>query len=587
MQVRSSLVYTDEVTEEELASHVDRVRRQGEDDARIEVKAAAGGLPRSVWESVSAFANTAGGLIVLGLDEDAGFVPAPKFDAKRIQAALLAGLDDAPGARPKVAPLPTYKIERAEVDGAPVVLVEIDPLSADERKPAPCFVTAQGLERGSYKRVGDADKHLTTYEVFLLRSRNVRQQVDHAPVLGRTLKDLDPDLVSHTISRVRASSSRAFAGLDAEGKGYTSAALQRINVLSAEGDATLAGYLTLGLYPQQEFPQLTIDVAVHPHTSKSKDPTVRFLDRRNCDGPLPHAIAEAVQAVMRNLKVRHVVEGSRGVDIPEIPEEVLREAIANAVMHRDYSDFVLGEQVAVDVYPDRVEVTNPGGFWGGKTKENVGDGKSASRNESLVRILRDVPMPDGRSTVCEDNGTGVPLMVHAMRKHGLPAPDYSASTIDHVVVRLDRFGLFDPETKAWLSSLPEHDSSGHEQEAALALARRSGAVCVNDLRANLGLDSDVCRAVLADLVADGLLVGVNDGPYVLADHRKTAAATAAEWEVLAVLTTSEPRTIREISDSTGKSLNALRLILRELVDRGLVVATAPPQSRNRKYLLAG
>ncbi|WP_234042805.1 ATP-binding protein [Actinomyces weissii] len=350
---------------------------------------------------------------------------------------------------------------------------------------------------------------------------------------------------------------------------------------------SLAGYLTLGLYPQQEFPQLTIDVAVHPHTSKSKDPTVRFLDRKNCDGPLPQAIAEAVQVVMRNLKVRHVVEGSRGADVPEIPEEVLREAIANAVMHRDYSEFVLGEQVAVDVYPDRVEVTNPGGFWGGKTKDNVGDGRSASRNEALVRILRDVPMPDGHSTVCEDNGTGVPLMVHAMRTHGLPAPDYSASTIDHVVVRLDRFGLLDPETKAWLSSLPQHDSAGREQEAALALARRSGAVCVNDLRTNLGLDSDVCRAVLADLVADGLLVGMNDGPYVLVDQRRTAAATAAEWEVLAALTTSEPRTIREISDSTGKSLNALRLILRELVDRGLVVATAPPQSRNRKYLLAG
>lgn len=348
----------------------------------------------------------------------------------------------------------------------------------------------------------------------------------------------------------------------------------------------MAGLLTLGLYPQQEFPHLVIDVAVHPGTEKSLDPTVRFLDRQLCDGPLPHAIDDAVRAVLRNLRTRRVVEGSGGTDVPEIPAEVLREAITNAVMHRDYSAYARGQQVAVDIHPDRVEVKSPGGFWGDRTKENVAEGYSTSRNESLVQLLRVVPMPDGHSTVAENQGSGVPLMVASMRQHGLPTPDYSATSIDHVVVKLARFGLIDLGTKAWLDGLPESDRRDRKQEVALALARSNGQVSVADLRNNLGLDSDDCRGVLAQLLADELLVGMNDGPYVLDEPRTPVSATGARWEILAALDSEEEMSIAQIAEATGKTREALRPRLRELVDQGLIIATAPPQSRNRKYLLA-
>lgn len=68
------------------------------------------------------------------------------------------------------------------------------------------------------------------------------------------------------------------------------------------------------------------------------------------------------------------------VDEPEIPEIVLREAISNAVMHRDYSAAARGMQVHVDVYPDRVEVINPGGLWRGLTVEQLYEARSESRN---------------------------------------------------------------------------------------------------------------------------------------------------------------------------------------------------------------
>ncbi|WP_240611288.1 ATP-binding protein [Actinobaculum sp. 313] len=571
------------MTDEELRDHVARIRRLGADDARVEAKAAVRDIPKGIWESVSAFANTEGGLIILGLDESQSFAPANGFNAARIENALIAGLDNAERANPKVLPVPQYQVDRAEIDGAQVVWARIEPLSATPDRPAPCHVVAQGLERGSYKRVGDADKHLTTYEVHLLRTRHVNDHADRTPVDGHTFNDLDPDLVSRTIERVQASGSRALAGVAPDDH---VSALQRLNALTDDGTPTLAGYLALGIYPQQEYPQLTIDVAVHPGIAKSQDPTVRFLDRRNCDGPLPQAIDDAVHTVVRNLRTRRIVEGTRGTDVPEIPEDVLREAIANAAMHRDYSHFVTGQQVAVNVYADRVEVINPGGFWGDRTKENVTDGHSASRNGDLARLLTVVPMPGNRSTVCENQGSGVIRMVNEMRAHGLPTPDYSASTIDHVVVRLDRFGLMDPETEEWLRTLPGHSDFSRDHDAALALARRNGSVSVVDLRDNLGLDSDDCRSVFAQLVADGLLIGMNDGPYTLADQSRNVEATGTQLAVLAVLSEDEALSIRDIAKATGKTLTALRPVLRELVESGLVVATAPPTSRSRKYLLA-
>lgn len=496
--------YSESMSDGVLADHVARIRRQGEDDALVEVKAAGRGLPKSVWESVSAFANTEGGLIVLGLDEASGFAPATGFDARRVREGLATGLDDAAGAQAKVSPIPPHTIRRDEVDGASVVVLEVGSLREVQGAQMPCYVIAQGVERGSYKRVGDADKHLTPYEVYLLTSRHRTERIDREPVSGRSIDDLDSVLADRLISRLRRQ-SRALTGI---AEGDLTGALARVNVLSADGEPTLAGYLALGVYPQQEFPQLTIDVTVHPAERKSQDPAVRFVDRRVCDGPIPQAIDDAVHTVLRNLRAQRVVSGTQGSDVSELPEEVLREAIANAVMHRDYSSYVRGQQVAVDVYPDRVEVTSPGGFWGDRTKENVAEGRSASRNEDLVRLLTVVPMPDGESTVCENQGSGVPLMISRMRERGLPDPDYSASTIDHVVLRLDR-----------------------------------------------------------------------SAPVVV-------GGTGAEEEILSVLGIDHALTVRQIAEATGRSIGALRPLLRDLVERGLIVPTAPPQSRKRAYLLA-
>ncbi|WP_226839119.1 ATP-binding protein [Bifidobacterium subtile] len=109
---------------------------------------------------------------------------------------------------------------------------------------------------------------------------------------------------------------------------------------------------------------------------KSGAGMVRFLDRVLCDGNMPEAIEQAVEATAKNLRTPTLVSGAGAKTDTEIPREVLREVIANAVIHREYGDFFLGESVSVDIYPDRVEVSSPGGLWGGVTPDTIGNGES-------------------------------------------------------------------------------------------------------------------------------------------------------------------------------------------------------------------
>lgn len=560
----------------DLAARVKRLRTLGSDDATTEAKSAVGKLPKRVWEAVSAFANTNGGLVLLGLDEGSEFRLAAGFDPQPILDALSDGLNVAVGHRTKVTPVPPTDVEQIEFEGGVVVALTVRPLVA---VPAPCFVTDQGLENGSYRRWDDQNIHLTSYEIYLLRHRHELLGTDREAVSSARISDLDSDLIERMVARLRSQGSRALTSAT-----DTISQLRRLNVVDSAGVPTLAGLLSVGTYPQQFFPQLFIDVAVHPGTVKGIQPeALRFMDRQVCEGPIPVAVEQAVRAVARNLRTARVVEGARGTDVLEIPEEVLREAIVNAVTHRDYSSQVLGQQVAVDVFPDRVEVISPGGFWGSVSRENVAQGRSCSRNDSLAKLLTRVPLYDSDAMVCENQGSGVPRMIGAMRSRGLPIPAFE-STVDQVKVVLHRFGLLTPETREWLGTVTKSERLTPRQEIALVLARTQGEVTPQDLRHQAAVDSDDARTDLERLAELGLLIEGRIDTYELPVGPELAGLTPVRREVLAALSTDVPKNIQELSVITRRSPNSLRPVLRDLVAGGAATATAPPTSRNRAYL---
>lgn len=163
---------------------------------------------------------------------------------------------------------------------------------------------------------------------------------------------------------------------------------------------SLAGLLTAGRYPQQFFPQLMVSLAVYPHRDPGRPGPggLRFVDSATLGGPVPDMVAEAIQAVRRNIRVASRITGPGREDRWEVEPEVIREAIVNALMHRDYSPQARGTQVQIEVYPDRMTVTSPGGCSGTCGWRHLA---RAGRPRRVMRALRRycrkpvIPSPGG------------------------------------------------------------------------------------------------------------------------------------------------------------------------------------------------
>ncbi|BAU94278.1 transcriptional regulator [Corynebacterium suranareeae] len=559
----------------ELEEHLDRLRKNRKDDKTIEVKSwsssPSGEESKSFWESLSAFANTNGGYILLGLSEP-DFTPVEGFDSQMSIQFIRAGLNPQDRDGQKVEPVPHHEIKEITVDGAKVVVISVSPLDVN----GPCYYLPAGINNGSFKRVGDEDRKLSNLEIYELQNRFVQTKIDRNPVPDSSIDDLNNQLVTLFKQRLIETGSRSI--------GTDDNWLLRKNITASNGELTVAGLLALGSYPQQFFPGVFIDVAVHPGLHKSPIGTsTRFEDRKICEGNLLEMVQEAMAAIKRNLRVRRVIEGLSGKDVLEIPEEVLREALANAVLHRDYSELAQNEAIHVDIYKDRVEITSPGGLPNGKRPESIMDGYSEPRNRVLSRILMDIPWThEVQGVLAESNGRGVPRMFNLMREAGLPVPNFKID-ISSVTVELSRHGLLDTQTNEWLVEKLGPNFS-NPQGIALVLAKELGAVTPRDLRNQTGHDSEDMQNLLDDLVDRQILHQSSKNQYHLASP--AVSVSPSEQAVLDAINGSTPVTIREIATITGKTTASLRPLLRSLVDAGLVIATAPPSSRNRAYLKA-
>lgn len=579
---------------EQLRATVARLRAAGTDDAWVEVKRSGPKLSSDVWETVSAFANTAGGTIILGLSEVDGFAPAKVFDLQANLDAFVMGVGDGGIDNCKLENPPRYTLERHEFEGKSLLVIDI---AENEIGSKPCFIRKLGMVSGSYKRVDDKDLRLSPTELYEMQNILKPSIDDREVVPGATPDDLNDDVVDQIIAMARMLNSKAVRGTSDR-----ASIMRRLNITDGGDGVLMAGLLVAGDYPQMFFPKLVVDVATYPDTAKSAPGKPRFIDRRICEGSLSEVMADAMAAIERNLRTYSIVDGVGRHDEQEIPRDVLREAVANALVHREYNAAFTGQVVSVEIYPDRVVIKSPGGLWGGKTIDNLADGDSICRNATLMKLMRFVSLPGEVGSPAEGNGTGIELMLREMASKSLPAPEFEAG-IDSFSVTLGRHGTEIAEFQSWLAHIGCAELPQIER-ATLLTVKRSGPKTVRELHEQLSCDSDDVRAALVNLVQRGLLCLDKDGSYALfkgdlrshlpgVNHAGVAVAEnivnnsdgSPRQVLIELLGRHDSLSAREMSAMTGRQISNIRYHLNRLIADGVVEPTAEATSVHRRYVL--
>ena len=235
------------MTENKIESIITRLRKQGRDDGSCEVKECAQGLSKDIWETVSAFANTEGGLILLGLSEKNGFIPVDDFDLYKTRDQFISGIGDG-GCEGHLTSPPHYTIDHQEIEGAQILVIEVDELDSSNK---PCYITKRGVPGGSYKRVDDADILLSANEIFSLFNACVNTDADRVPVPRASLADLDEKHYKQAFAKAEQITPRALYGAkDVVTK------LQRLNYIDGEqnkGRAPVGGVLSTAVLSQASY----------------------------------------------------------------------------------------------------------------------------------------------------------------------------------------------------------------------------------------------------------------------------------------------------------------------------------------------
>ena len=472
---------------EELEHLVSEVQRRQTELGDVEVKSARAGTPKRLYEALSAFANrTGGGVILFGLDESADFGVIGVGNAHQLQADIgdLASSEMEPALRPE------FTVE--DIDGKTVVAVEVAEVPMEQR---PCYYKTAGLQKGAYIRVGNTNRQMTDYEIFGYVSARAQPTFDEEPVAQAVIGDLDETAIDAYQERLKQARPKAdFL------RGPRDKALSRLGIVQdVEGTLrpTMAGLLTFGKYPQQFLPQLVITfLQFYGTTETEKTPRgERFLDNRKFEGPIPDMVTDTVNHVLASIRKSSLIEGLFRRDVPEYPEEAVREVVLNAVAHRDYSPYVRGSYVQVRLFADRLEVQSPGGLYGNVTEENLEE-ESSTRNSVLMRLMEDLHLVENR-------GSGIRAMLEAMRRANLEPPRFEDKRSSFWVT-FRNHTLMSPEAITWLNQfadLPLND----RQRLALVYLRFNDQITNSDYQRLNQVDALSAGRELRGLVQAGLV----------------------------------------------------------------------------------
>ena len=314
--------------------------------------------PVSLAEEIVAFANSDGGTILIGIDDDGTIsgVNAPDMEMRVINIC-----------RNNIRPSLIPRISKKIVNNLAILVVEVD--SADT-----VYCTVQGKY---FIRVGSTKQSPTQQELLRLFQRRRMITFDETPVLQAGIASIDMGKVDAYLLRMGVSP------LDIENADSIKNDLINLSILSSvdSNHPSLAGYLSFGRHPQKVYPSYTIMAGAYVGT----DVTTATVREKEITGSLDDLIEDAMAFFKLTLpQTFKIPDGIRREDRYAYPMMALREALVNAVAHRDYT--ISGSAIRIFIFENRVEIRSPGGLCNTMTLESL-PYRQFTRNQNIASFL--------------------------------------------------------------------------------------------------------------------------------------------------------------------------------------------------------
>ena len=380
-------------------------------EVRFRGEKVKGPSPDDLADELAAFANSSGGVCLLGVADrprEILGVPLDRLDTVVVFIRQLCTDLIKPAISPFISRL---WLPASTGEKLPVVKIDV---------PRSLFV--HNSPGGYLHRIGDAKQ--TMSPEYLMRLFQQRGQVrlirfDEQIVPEAKAEDLSPDL--HERFRTPRSGDEP------------EEMLRKLHMVRADTDGTprptVAGVLMAAEDPRRWLPNAYIQAVAYRGTAiKTGTNDPYQLDAADITGPLDAQITGACRFVARNMKIAAFKDMGR-VDLPQYDMTAVFEAVVNAVAHRDYS--IHGSKIRLRMFADRLELYSPGAIANTMTVENLPH-LQASRNEVLTSLLAKLPVPtnipgletDHRRTLMDRRGEGVPIVLGNSERLSGKTPEY-------------------------------------------------------------------------------------------------------------------------------------------------------------------
>ncbi|MCL4507546.1 MAG: putative DNA binding domain-containing protein [Chloroflexi bacterium] len=437
-----------------------------------------------IAETLVAFANSDGGTIVLGYDERGKELN--RAESEDVESALRNAVEQC---RPPV----RATLEPADgSSGGPSLVIRV-PRSSD----------LHALDDGRVLvRAGAENRPLRGDEIRNLATSKATSDFEIEAVPGATLDDFDQAVVDEYIAKREERMRRKTTGDRHQ-------LLHDIGAMDHRHQPTVAGILLFGRNPQAFLPQSGMVFVKFPGVDPRGDGGAMGYGRREeINGPLARIVERSWQVVLEEMRVGAIVTGLERQDVLEYPEYAVREALVNAVCHRDYR--TRGRRIELRKFSDRMEIISPGGLAGYITLDNIVE-EHFSRNPRIVQGLF-------QWGYIEELGLGIDRMIEDMAAHGHPIPKFNATAHGFTVVlsnHRERRGHFGASTPV---VTPEGLTVNERQARALQYIREHGRITNRDYQ-NICPDvtAETLRTDLVDMVEKGVLmrIGEKKGTYYI------------------------------------------------------------------------